>query len=256
MGQAGVRKPYIAGNWKMYKTTGEATSLAVALRKALEGESGKRIMIAPPFTALHAVRDVLEGGPIMLGAQNACAEIEGAHTGEVSLRMLRDAGVTVVILGHSERRHTYGEQDALINRKVRLALAEGFEVILCVGETLDERQRGVTDAVVERQTRQGLAEVTTADLARVTIAYEPVWAIGTGRNATPQDADAVHRSLRGVLSAMHGSGAARGTTIQYGGSVKPENIRELMKMENIDGALVGGASLKAETFLPIVQFDR
>jgi triosephosphate isomerase len=256
MRQPSARKPYIAGNWKMYKTVGEAVALAEALVKALAGESGKRIMIAPPFTALHAVRDVLAGSGILLGAQNACAELEGAHTGEVSLRMLRDAGVSVVILGHSERRHTYGEQDALVNRKVKLALAEGFEVILCVGETLDERQKGVTDAVVEGQTREGLAGVSRTDLDRVTIAYEPVWAIGTGRNATPQDADAVHASLRGVVAALYRDPAAREITIQYGGSVKPDNIRDLMKMENIDGALVGGASLKAETFLPIVQFDR
>jgi len=251
-----MRHPYIAGNWKMYKTVSEAAALAGALVKALASETGKRVMIAPPFTALHAVRDTLKGSSILLGAQNACAELEGAHTGEVSLRMLRDAGVSVVILGHSERRHSYGEQDALINRKVHLAVAEGFQVILCVGETLDERQRGVTETVVERQTREGLSGVVPGDLGRVTIAYEPVWAIGTGRNATPQDADAVHRSLRGVISALYGEAAGRDITIQYGGSVKPDNIRELMKMENIDGALVGGASLSAETFVPIVQFDR
>jgi triosephosphate isomerase len=251
-----MRQPYIAGNWKMYKTVAEATALAGALAGALSGEKGKKIMIAPPFTALHAVRDALKGSSILLGAQNACADLEGAHTGEISLRMLRDAGVSVVILGHSERRHTYGEQDALINRKVKLALTEGFQVILCVGETLEERQKGATEAVVETQTRGGLAGVAGSDLGRVTIAYEPVWAIGTGRNATPQDADAVHRSLRGVITGLYGAAAGRDIVIQYGGSVKPENIRDLMKMENIDGALVGGASLKAETFLPIVQFDR
>jgi len=251
-----MRTPFIAGNWKMYKTTGEAIALASSLVSALAGEKGKRIMIAPPFTALHAVGGAIEGSQIMLGAQNACAELEGAHTGEVSLRMLRDAGVSVVILGHSERRHVYGETDALINRKVKLALAEGFEVILCVGETLDERQKSVTEKVVEGQTRQGLAGVAAGDLSRVTIAYEPVWAIGTGKNATPQDADSVHRYIRSVISQLYSADAATRMTIQYGGSVKPENIRDLMKMENIDGALVGGASLKAETFLPIVQFDR
>ncbi len=251
-----MRQPYMAGNWKMHKTAAEAAALAAALARALSGETGKKIMIAPPFTALQVVRDALKGSRILLGAQNACAELEGAHTGEISLRMLRDAGATVVILGHSERRHTYGEQDALINRKVRLALAEGFQVILCVGETLEERQSGVTEKVVDRQTREGLAGVAAADLGRVTIAYEPVWAIGTGKNATPQDADAVHRHLRGVIDALYGGPAGRDMTIQYGGSVKPDNIRDLMKMENIDGALVGGASLKAETFLPIVQYDR
>ena len=251
-----MRQPFIAGNWKMYKTESEAASLAGALAAALSRENGTKVMIAPPFTALHAVREALKGSRILLGAQNACAELEGAHTGEISLRMLRDVGVSVVILGHSERRHVYGETDALVNRKVKLALAEGFEVILCVGETLDERQRGVTDTVVETQTRAGLAGVTERDMARVTIAYEPVWAIGTGKNATPQDADAVHRSIRSVVGGLFTSEAAKALVIQYGGSVKPDNIKDLMKMENVDGALVGGASLKAETFLPIVQYDR
>jgi triosephosphate isomerase len=251
-----MRQPFIAGNWKMYKTVSEATALAGALAAALAGETGKKIMIAPPFTALHAVRDSLKGSRILLGAQNACAELEGAHTGEISLRMLRDAGVSVVILGHSERRHVYGETDELVNRKVIRAIAEGFEVILCVGETLEERQKGVTEKVVEAQTRVGLASVAERDLSRVTIAYEPVWAIGTGKNATPQDADAVHRCIRRVMADINGAEAAQGMTIQYGGSVKPDNIRELMAMENVDGALVGGASLKVETFLPIVQYDR
>jgi triosephosphate isomerase len=251
-----MRQPFIAGNWKMYKTAAEATALAGALVKALAGELDRKVMIAPPFTALFAVRDALKGSRILLGAQNACAELEGAHTGEISLRMLRDAGVTVVILGHSERRHVYGETDSLVNKKVRLALAEGFEVILCVGETLDERQTGITNKVVETQTRAGLASVSATELSRVTIAYEPVWAIGTGKNATPADADAVHKFVRGVIGSMYSAAAAQAVTIQYGGSVKPENIRELMAMENIDGALVGGASLKAETFLPIVKYDR
>jgi len=251
-----MRQPFIAGNWKMYKTAAEAAALASALASALKGESGTKVMVAPPFTALQAVREALRGSRILLGAQNACTELEGAHTGEISLRMLRDAGVSLVILGHSERRHLYGETDALVNRKVRLALAEGFEVILCVGETLEERQGGITEKVVEAQTAAGLASVAGKDLARVTIAYEPVWAIGTGKNATPQDADAVHRFIRGVLAQLYDESAARGMTIQYGGSVKADNIRDLMKMENIDGALVGGASLKADTFLQIVQFDR
>ncbi len=247
---------YIAGNWKMYKTVLEAQVLARALVSALSDEKGKKIMIAPPFTALHAVKDVLYGSSILLGAQNSAAEVEGAHTGEISPRMLKDAGVSVVILGHSERRHTYGEIDALVNKKLRLAVAEGLEVILCVGETLDERQKGITEKIVETQVRAGLASVDAHAMARLTIAYEPVWAIGTGKNATPEDADAVHKLIRGVLRDMYGESLADSTIIQYGGSVKPENAKELMKMENIDGALVGGASLKAETFLPIVRFDR
>jgi len=251
-----MRQKFIAGNWKMYKTVSEAVSLAKALATALVSETGRKVMIAPPFTALHAVRGALEGSRILLGAQNAAAELEGAHTGEVSLKMLRDAGVSVVILGHSERRHTYGETDTLINKKVRLALAEGFEIILCVGETLEERQSGVTEKVVETQTRAGLASVAEAALGKVTIAYEPVWAIGTGKNATPQDADSVHAFIRKLIGGMYSRAAAETLMIQYGGSVKPENIRDLMGMQNIDGALVGGASLKAETFLPIIRYDR
>jgi len=251
-----MRQKFIAGNWKMYKTAGEAVSLASTLVAALASESGRKVMIAPPFTALHAVSAILEGSRILLGAQNAAAELEGAHTGEVSLKMLRDAGVSVVILGHSERRHTYGETDSLINKKVRLALAEGFEVILCVGETLEERQSGVTEKVVETQTRAGLASVAEAALAGVTIAYEPVWAIGTGKNATPQDADSVHAFIRRIIGGMYSRAAAEALVIQYGGSVKPDNVRDLMAMANIDGALVGGASLKAETFLPIIKYDR
>ncbi len=251
-----MRRKFIAGNWKMYKTRAEAAGLARTLVTALAAEKGKRIMIAPPFTALSAVREVLDGSPILLGAQNAAAELEGAHTGEVSPRMLVDAGVAVVILGHSERRHVYGETDALVSRKVRLALSQGLEVILCVGETLEERQGGVTEKVVEGQTREGLAGVDAESLRRLTIAYEPVWAIGTGKNATPEDADSVHSFIRGILRDLFGAALGEETTIQYGGSVKPENIRDLMKKPNIDGALVGGASLKAESFLPIVQYDR
>ena len=251
-----MRQKFIAGNWKMYKTVGEAISLTQALVAGVGGINDRKIMIAPPFTALHAVAGILEGSRVLLGAQNAASELEGAHTGEVSLKMLRDAAVSVVILGHSERRHTYGETDALINKKVRLALAEGFEVILCVGETLEERQTGVTEKVVETQTRGGLAGVTEAALAMVTIAYEPVWAIGTGKNATPQDADAVHAFIRKLVGGMYRPAVADALVIQYGGSVKPENVRDLMGMANIDGALVGGASLKAETFLPIVKYDK
>ncbi len=251
-----MRKAFIAGNWKMYKTEAEASALAGALAAALAKEPEPKVMIAPPFTALHAVRESLRGSRILLGAQNASSELEGAHTGEISPRMLKDAGVAVVILGHSERRHIYGETDALVNKKVRLALGQGLDVILCVGETLEERQAGVTEKVVRTQTEAGMAGVTEAELARLTIAYEPVWAIGTGKNATPQDADAVHAFLREVIARMYGPAASQSIVIQYGGSVKPENIKDLMRMENIDGALVGGASLKAETFLPIVRYGR
>ena len=199
-----------------------------------------------------------KGSRILLGAQNACAELEGAHTGEISLRMLRDAGVTVVILGHSERRHVYGETDALVNKKVRSSPSRrGSRSSSASGRPWTRDRRASRRRSWRRQTRAGPGAVSRSGTSRrVTIAYEPVWAIGTGKNATPQDADAVHRYVRGCHRQLYGAAAAAGMTIQYGGSVKPENIRDLMAMENIDGALVGGASLKAETFLPIVQFDR
>jgi triosephosphate isomerase len=183
-------------------------------------------------------------------------EEQGAHTGEVSVLMLKDLGVQVVILGHSERRHTYLEWDELINRKLRLALRHGLEAILCVGETQEERDSGVTREVVERQLAGGLEGVLEADLARITVAYEPVWAIGTGKTATPADADEVHRYIRSLIAARFGQRAAEELIIQYGGSVKPANAAELMSRENIDGFLVGGAALAAESFIAIARFDR
>lgn len=249
-----MRTPYIAGNWKMHKTAAEAAELARSLVRALEGAT-KKVMIAPPFTALSAVKACLQGSHILLGAQNMAPEEKGAHTGEVSALMLKDAGVDVVILGHSERRHVYGEDDRLVNRKVRLALGQRLELILCVGEKLEEREAGSTMQVVERQVRAGLEGVQAGDLERVTIAYEPVWAIGTGKTATPQDANEVHRSIRSLVGRMYGAAAAERLVIQYGGSVKAENARELMAMPDIDGLLVGGASLAAESFVPIVQYE-
>jgi len=251
-----MRKQFVAGNWKMYKTVREAVSLAGELAAAMAKEPARKVMIAPAYTALEAVRNALKGSSILLGAQNCAQELEGAHTGEISLKMLRDVGVSVVILGHSERRHVYGENDALVNKKVRLALREGFELIVCVGETLDQRQSGVTEKVVGDQVRSALQNMSAAEMARITIAYEPVWAIGTGKNATPQDADAVHGYTRGLIAQLYGSGISEATVIQYGGSVKPENAVELLKMGHIDGALVGGASLKAESFLSIVRAAR
>lgn len=248
-----MKRYFIAGNWKMYKTIGEAVSLAADLRVKLAG-CGEKLMVAPPFTALKAVGDVLAGSNILLGAQNMGPEEQGAHTGEVSVLMLKDVGVSVVILGHSERRHTYGENDQLINRKVRLALMHDLEVILCIGETLEEREAGRLEEVIRTQLEGGLAGVGIEQLSRVTLAYEPVWAIGTGRNATPEDADAVHAFCRRVIAQLYSQEAAASITIQYGGSVKPENAAALMAKPNIDGALVGGASLKAESFVPIARF--
>ena len=247
-----MRTPYIAGNWKMHKITAEAEELTRNLVRALDREA-KKVMIAPAFTALGAVKRCLEGSHILLGAQNMGPEEQGAHTGEISVLMLKDLGTEVVILGHSERRHKYGEKDELINRKVKLALAHELEVVLCVGETLEQREGGVTKKVVEAQLRGGLEEV--GDLGHVTIAYEPVWAIGTGKTATAKDANDTHLFIRDLLGRMYSPEAAEQMIIQYGGSVKPNNAAELMSMENIDGLLVGGASLAADSFVPIVRYD-
>jgi len=247
-----MRTPYIAGNWKMHKIRAEAEELARALVRSLDRES-KKVMVAPPFTSLEAVARCLEGSHILLGAQNMAADEQGAHTGEVSVLMLKDVGVQVVILGHSERRHKYGEGNELINRKVKLALEHGLEVILCVGETLEQRESGTTNRIIEEQLQGGLEGIS--DLERMTIAYEPVWAIGTGKTATPKDADDTHRFIRDLLARLYDAAKAEAMIIQYGGSVKPGNAAELMAMENIDGVLVGGASLTADSFVPIVRYD-
>lgn len=245
-----MRKYFIAGNWKMHKTTSEAIALASELVKELKGGPNK-YMIAPSFTALDAVSKVVKGTNILLGAQNMSTDEAGAHTGEVSVLQLKDLGVQVVILGHSERRHTYKEDDTMINKKVKLALAHGLEVILCVGELLEEREAGKAEKVCESQTRLGLAGVSAADLKKVTIAYEPVWAIGTGKTATPEDADAIHAFIRKIIADMYGKAAADEIIIQYGGSMKAENAQALLAKENIDGGLIGGAALKTELFKPI-----
>ncbi|HNY22663.1 MAG TPA: triose-phosphate isomerase [Treponemataceae bacterium] len=245
-----MRKYFIAGNWKMHKTTSEAVALATELVKELKGGPNK-YMIAPSFTSLDAVSKVIKGTNILLGAQNMSTDEQGAHTGEVSVLQLKDLGVQVVILGHSERRHTYKEDDAMINKKVKLALSHGLEVILCVGELLEEREAGKAEKVCEEQTKLGLAGVSAADLKKVTIAYEPVWAIGTGKTATPEDADAIHAFIRKVIADLYGKAAADEMIIQYGGSMKAENAQALLAKENIDGGLIGGAALKADLFKPI-----
>lgn len=245
-----MRKYFIAGNWKMHKTTGEAVALASDLVKELKGGPHK-YMIAPSFTALDAVSKVVKGSNVLLGAQNMSTDEQGAHTGEVSVLQLKDLGVQVVILGHSERRHTYKEDDAMINKKVKLALSHGLEVILCVGELLEEREAGKAEKVCEEQTRKGLAGVTPEELKKVTIAYEPVWAIGTGKTATPEDADAIHAFIRKIVSDMYGAASAEAMIIQYGGSMKAENAEALLAKTNIDGGLIGGAALKVDTFKPI-----
>ena len=248
------RKSFIAGNWKMHKTVSEAVTLA---RDIVESTSGCKntLMIAPPYTALAAVREIVEGSHVSLGAQNMASAEEGAHTGEISPRMLQDAGVEYVIIGHSERRHVYGESDELINQKVRLAVSQSFKVILCVGETLDERERGEAEKTVTVQLAKGIEGLKEGELELLTIAYEPVWAIGTGKNATPEDADSMHIHIRNHIRDIYSSICADGMVIQYGGSVKPDNVIGLMAKENVDGALVGGASLATETFVPIALYN-
>jgi len=236
-------------------TVAEATALARELVHELS-DVPHTVMVAPPFTALAAVADVLRGSSIRLGAQNMGPAESGAHTGEISPAMLTDLGASAVIIGHSERRHTYGESDELINEKMHLALAYGLLPILCVGETLDEREADRAETVVKKQVEAGLSGISSDQMKRITVAYEPVWAIGTGRTATPEDADEIHAVIRRILAERYSQSVAESAVIQYGGSVKPSNIAGLMAKENIDGALVGGASLSADKFVPIARFDR
>ena len=238
----------------MHMTRAEAAQLAQELVSKLR-DGKHEYLIAPSFTLIETVSAIIEGTNIGLGAQNCAGEEQGAHTGEVSVLQLKDLGVKTIILGHSERRHIYKEDDALINKKVKLALKHGFEVILCIGELLEEREAGKVEEVCERQIVKGLDGVTLSDLGNVVIAYEPVWAIGTGKTATPDDAEAVHAFVRKVIARLYGEEAASKIIIQYGGSVKPDNAAQLMAMNNIDGALVGGASLKTDSFVPIAKFS-
>jgi triosephosphate isomerase len=248
-----MRKKFIAGNWKMYTDAAGARQLAAGVVQGLGKEDRVTVAVCPPFPYLSAVAEVLRGSPVGLGAQNVYPEKEGAFTGEVSPVMLRDVGCRYVIVGHSERRHKLGETDEFINRKVKAALAAGLQVILCVGETLEEREANRTEGVLDEQLTGGLSGVSDEMLRGVVLAYEPVWAIGTGRNATPEQAEQAHAFLRRRVGQLCGAGAAGGLIIQYGGSVKPENAATLLGQPDVDGALVGGASLKADQFLAIVK---
>jgi triosephosphate isomerase len=251
-----MRRPLIAANWKMYKTIREGVQFIESL-KPLVGEVGDRdILVCPPFTAIQAVAAAARGSGILMGGQNMYFEKEGAFTGEISAAMLLDAGATFVVLGHSERRHVFGEKDDLIKKKVHAALAHGLKPILCVGELIEERESGKAESVVRRQVSEALGGLTKAQVGQLVIAYEPVWAIGTGKTATPKDADQMHGFIRGVLKDLFDRETADRMVIQYGGSVKPENVDALMSEPNIDGALVGGASLKVEGFSNIVNFKR
>ncbi len=248
-----MRRPFIAGNWKMHKTVPQALELVEELRGLVEGEQGVEIAVAPPFVALHPVAQVLRSSVIKLAAQDCFWEEEGAYTGEVSPVMLADVGCAYCIVGHSERRCIFGETSEGVARKARALLNHGISPIVCVGETLEERDRGEALHVVGEQLGGSLASLSAEDMVRVVIAYEPVWAIGTGRTATPQQAQEMHAFIRRWVVEKFGGDVASGLTILYGGSVKPENIRGLMAMDDIDGALVGGASLRATSFAQIVQ---
>ena len=254
-----VRRPLVAGNWKLHKTLQEARQLASELVERLtdlatpvEGGQLPEVVVAPVFTALSAVAEAIGDAPIGLAAQHCHWEPSGAFTGEVSPALLRDAGCSHVIVGHSERRQLFGETDDGVNRKVRAVLAEGLTPIVCVGETLQQRQSGETMGVVAAQVQGALAQMTEDELARVVLAYEPVWAIGTGETASPEDAQEVHGAIRSLVESASGSRLAQAMRILYGGSVKPANAAQLMAQRDIDGALVGGASLDAESFAAIV----
>ena len=252
-----MRRPLLAGNWKMYKTVPEGVALAQEIRAGLALPLKDRdVLVAPPFTALAAVGEALRGSDVFLGGQNMHWEREGAFTGEISPPMLKQVGCSHVILGHSERRHIFGESDDTVARKTRAAVDNGLTPILCVGETLPERESSLTLEVVERQLERGLRALTPDEASRAIVAYEPVWAIGTGRTATPAQAQEVHAFIRKRLSATHGEPAAAAVRILYGGSVKPDNVDGLMAEPDVDGALVGGACLKAESFLRIVHYQR
>ena len=247
------RRLFIAGNWKMNLDRGGATALAASLVQQIGKVAEVDLAVAPPFVYVPAVGEALKGSRIALAAQNMFYEDNGAFTGEISGAMLKDVGCSHVILGHSERRHVIGEKDELINRKVIKALGDGLKVILCVGELLEQREADRTTEVVTTQVKVGLEGVSAGAMSDVTIAYEPVWAIGTGKTATPAQAQDVHAMIRGLLGGMYGPAVAGATVIQYGGSVKPSNAAELLGQADIDGALVGGAALKAADFVGIVQ---
>ena len=248
-----MRKLFIAGNWKMNMTKASAVELAQDLKRKLADVDGIELAVCPSFVYLDAVCQTLSGGNIGVGGQDVYDEPKGAFTGEISTDMLRDIGCRYCILGHSERRHVIGETDDLIHRKVKAVLGAGLVPILCVGETLEERKADQTEAVVETQLTGGLGQLTAEQVQPIVIAYEPVWAIGTGLSATPDQAQDVHRFIRGRLEAMFTKEVAEALRIQYGGSVKPSNAADLLGQPDIDGALVGGASLKAEDFEGIVR---
>jgi len=247
------KKPFIVGNWKMNLTLAEGVEFATSLRKSLQNKNEIISGICPPFTFLKDISGVLEGSSICVGAQNIHSEKNGAYTGEISALMVKDAGCTHVLIGHSERRHLFGESDSFINAKMKTALSIDLKPIFCIGETLNEREEGKTEYVVKNQLKNGLQGVAGNHVEELVIAYEPVWAIGTGETASPEQANEVHSFIRGFLTDAYGKDVAGNVYIQYGGSVKPENTKELIAQPEIDGLLVGGASIKLESFLKIID---
>ncbi len=248
-----MRPKFIAGNWKMTSTLAQAKELAAAVAKGTSANPDLLVGVCPPFTWLTAVAEALKGSAVQLGGQDCHYEKEGAFTGSVSPAMLLEAGCQWVILGHSERRHGLGETDELLNKKLKSALAAGLKVIFCIGELLAEREANTTDTVLDRQLTAGLVGITPEHMKNVVIAYEPVWAIGTGKVASPEQAQEAHAFVRSKIASLLGENTAKNVLIQYGGSVKPDNAATLLHLPDVDGALVGGASLKADTFLAIVN---
>lgn len=248
-----MRRPIIAGNWKMHKTIVEAIDLVNRLKRELYALTDLDIVVCPPFTSLSDLDEILEGSNLALGAQDIYWETSGAYTGEVSAAMLKDAGCEYVICGHSERRNLFFETSEQVNKKARTALAHGLSPIVCVGENLKQREEGRTFEVVREQLIESLKDLTEVEMLKVVLAYEPVWAIGTGKTATPQQAQEAQSFIRNKLSELYNEGLAQSIRIQYGGSVRPDNIADLMSQEDMDGALVGGASLDAGSFIEIVK---
>ena len=249
-----MRKKIIAANWKMNKDVNETSEFISAFQKQMENyDCQAEVVICPPFIALHVAAKLLQGSELKLGAQNLHYENDGAYTGEISAKMLKSLGVTYVVVGHSERRQYFSETDEVVAKKVKKALTSDLKVILCVGETLSERDGGVTEKVLERQVKAALGGLSEQELSALVIAYEPIWAIGTGRNATPQQAEEAHAFIRSTVAKIFNKDAASALTIQYGGSVKPDNAAQLLSEPDVDGALVGGASLSADSFAKIVK---
>lgn len=247
-----MRNKVIAGNWKMNKDIFETADLINGLKKSATAKNVE-VIVCPPYTSLVVAHQLLKGSTIKLGAQDVSVHDDGAYTGEVSVKMLKSVGCEYVIVGHSERRQYFHESNELINQKAKKVLAEGMRVIICVGETLEEREKEITDKVITAQIKGVLAGLSESDLDRVIIAYEPVWAIGTGKNATPGQAEDVHQLIRKLVGQLYSWNVAEKIIIQYGGSVKPENAKELLSQADIDGALVGGACLKPDSFAGIIS---